>query len=198
MASPTAESVRSPLDSVFHILPQGHDKPLKQAFYNTAATLFILVACSAAVAVYYILEAFLRPLLWAVLCGTFLHPFKNKLSSVIRGWLKGLRESGTPLFVGTLLIPVQVVDYTSESIGSFLVKHYKALLGLACGLVSLYFLYYFGLLLHIFNIVRGVFSVVYDILGIFSALWVCMNFLPFQIKYIYVNMVKALALEFLQ
>jgi hypothetical protein len=173
MASPTAESVRSPLDSVFHILPQGHDKPLKQAFYNTAATLFILVVCCAAVAVYYILEAFLRPLLWAVLCGTFLHPFKNKLSSIIRGWLKSLRESGTPLVVGTLLIPVQVVDYSSETIGSFLVKHYKAILALAFVLPGLYCLYHFGLLLHIFNIVKGTFSLVYDILGCFSALWVC-------------------------
>lgn len=104
MASPSLEY----FNSVFQYVPQGHEKALKQAFYNTAANIFILFACAALIAVYFILNPFLRPLCWAVLCGTFLYPFKRSLTNVLKKWLNGLRTSDTPFAVGLVILPVQV------------------------------------------------------------------------------------------
>ena len=143
MASPTLEYLRSPFENFYHILPQGHDKALKQAFYNTGATLFVVLVCCASVAVYYILEAFLRPLLWAILCGTFLHPFKNTLTSLIRRWLKHQRNSGTPLLVGGCLIPLTVLNGLTDSVGSLLWGNLKLVLSATVGLPLVYTFYYF-------------------------------------------------------
>ena len=172
MASPSVDQLRSPFENVFQILPQGHDKALKQAFYNTAATLFVVVVCCAAVAVYYILEHFLGPLLWAVLCGTFLYPFKNKLTSVVRAWLQSLTASGTPLIVGTILLPIQVLDKASSKFGSFVWDNIYLVLG-ACGaLPFLYLIFYLWPIGEILQFFYTTFLVTYEALGYFSAVWV--------------------------
>ncbi|KAK3104725.1 hypothetical protein FSP39_008694 [Pinctada imbricata] len=130
-----ADSLRSPFNTVLHSLPQGHEKAFKQALYTTAANIFVLFAGAAAIAVYFILEAFLRPLLWAVLCGTFLYPFKRSLTSVLRSWLKGLHDSRTPFVIGIAMIPVNVVDNTYESLYSKVSSNVKILCGCAVSVI---------------------------------------------------------------
>ena len=172
MASPTAGSLRSPFENIAHILPEGHDKALKQAFYNTAASLFAVVVCGAAVAVYYILEAFLQPLLWAVLCGTFLYPFKNTLTTLVQRWLQSLRKSGTPILIGVFILPFQIINRLSDKLGDFLTAQWKVLLAAVLGLPALYLVYHFGPLQQILSIFMYIFYFLYDALGYFSAIWV--------------------------
>ncbi|XP_035657814.1 transmembrane protein 245-like isoform X1 [Branchiostoma floridae] len=169
---PGPSGVGSPLHSMLHFFPQGHEKPLKQAFYNTAANLFILFAIGAAVAVYFVLEAFLRPLLWAVLCGTFLYPFKYQITNFVQGWLQSLSDSDTPLAVGVAILPLTAVNYSANLLGGLFSRKWKLILGVAFGMPAVYFLYYFGPLEKMLHAVQGLVHAVYHMLGYFSAVWV--------------------------
>ncbi|GAB1600200.1 transmembrane protein 245-like isoform X1 [Argonauta hians] len=172
MASPSFEYFRSSFDNVFQILPQGHEKALKKALYNTAANFFVIFASLVVVAVYFVLQAFLRPLLWAVLCGTFLYPFKRTLTSVLRSWLQGLHESGTPFAAGVVLIPIKSVNDISEIISNTLIKHLKLIIVGAVGLPCLNLLYYFGPIDSIFSWIYNFFFFLYKIIQCFSSGWV--------------------------
>ncbi|XP_071788406.1 transmembrane protein 245-like isoform X2 [Asterias amurensis] len=173
MASTSGEGsdLRSPFDSVLTtFLPQGHEKALKQAFYNAATVLFIVLFCGAAVAVYFVLEIFLKPLLWAVLCGTALYPFKYTLTSYVSGWLQGLESSGTPLVVGTIAIPLSLLNFASEQLGRLISHRFTLLMAVSFGLPFSYLAY--QCLDYVVTFMLGVFYVLYEGLGYFSTLWV--------------------------
>ncbi|OAF65096.1 hypothetical protein A3Q56_07174 [Intoshia linei] len=53
---------------------------VKHAFYNALALLITSIFCFIVYGVYHVLEIFMRPLLWAILFGTILHPIKSNLT----------------------------------------------------------------------------------------------------------------------
>lgn len=172
MASPSFEYFRSSFDNVFQILPQGHEKALKKALYNTAANFFVIFASLVVVAGYFVLQAFLRPLLWAVLCGTFLYPFKRTLTSGLRSWLQGLDQSGTPFAAGLVLLPLKSVHDVSEMVSATLKNHLKLILVGTVGLPFLNLLYYFGLIDSIFSWIYSFFVFLYAALDYFNSVWI--------------------------
>lgn len=175
MTSPSSlsrEFLRSQFGSVLQSLPAGHDKPLKQAFYSTAATLFVVLACCAAVAVYHILLPFIRPLLWALLCGTVLFPLKYRLVTASRRWLGGLRASGTPLVVGTVFLPVVMVDSAVTNAVAAIQCYIVPLAIVGVLLPAVYFLLFVLLGQACLDAVLGIFSFVDSIVGCFRAFWV--------------------------
>ncbi|RUS83505.1 hypothetical protein EGW08_008755, partial [Elysia chlorotica] len=130
--------------SMWQLVPQGHEKHLKQAFYNTLANVFIVFTAAAAIGVYYILAPFVQPLYWAVLCGTFLYPFKWRLTNVLRCWLTGLQKSGTPFAVGLVILPAQISNNVATAMTETIWNYRKALSVFVIGLPVTYFLYYFA------------------------------------------------------
>lgn len=127
--------LRSPfVERVISLLPRGHEEAMKQAFYNVAAICLFLVMGSAAMAVYFILQPFVKPLLWAVLVGSVIYPLKRKSTIVACNWLTNLQEDDTMLIFGLLAVPFRLLNRGTELLGTALFNHLKLFFFLCCGL----------------------------------------------------------------
>ncbi|XP_071825219.1 transmembrane protein 245-like [Apostichopus japonicus] len=177
MATLPGAELRSPLDSVLTIVPQNHEKALRQAFYNALSFVLLGLVLVAVVSVYYVLEIFLRPLVWATLIGIVLYPFKYTLSSTIKGWLGGLEDSATPLAVGAVTMPLSLLNFFSEKLGSLVTSYWRIFLRIALGLVLAYF--GFWLLYYLFPGIKWGGITLYSTLNMFGSLWTWTIFIAY-------------------
>lgn len=151
------------LNNIF--TPQGHESAMKQALYNTLAFVFVLVFAAAGVALYFILEPFLQPLLWALLFGSVLYPFKHSLSQLLREWLQNVQA---PLVVAVATSPVTVLDSISHSLITLIIKYLKLLLAIAGIMCVLYFLP-LAWFMRVLNVLNVAYGLVARLLGLLSS-----------------------------
>lgn len=137
---------KSPLESIFSViggLPQGHDKPVKHAVYNALALLLLFICCAAGYAVYMILEPFIKPLIWALLVGSALHPLKRSLRYRFQTWFESLEATNTPVILGLILLPLNITNDLSQFIGDQLWTRLKLIIAGCITLLVLPLIYYY-------------------------------------------------------
>ncbi|CAH0550108.1 unnamed protein product [Brassicogethes aeneus] len=137
---------RSPLEGLFGIigaLPQGHDKPVKHALYNAVALFLLFLSCAAGWALFIILEPFIKPLMWALLVGSALHPLKHSLRVTFQSWFESLEEKKTPVVLGILLLPANFVNNLSEFIGDNIWKRLRLIVVVCVLIPVIHVIYYY-------------------------------------------------------
>ncbi|XP_071451759.1 transmembrane protein 245 [Hetaerina americana] len=169
-STPFGMDLRSPFDSVLNFIPQGHEKALKHALYNAIAICLMFICVTGIVALFYILEPFIKPLLWAVLCGSVLYPFKQALANIITMWLQELNRCSTPLAFGLVLAPIQIMDAASEWVLCAALFRLKPILGLLFSVI---------IVLAVYNYTPGfiIWTAQSFVLGLFALVESIVNFL---------------------
>ncbi len=147
-----------------------------QACYNAAALLFLFVTGCILVAVYWVMKPFLHSLLWAVLVGMVLHPFKHVSTSGITYWLKNVRKSGVPLSLAAVFTPLVFFNFLSHKLEHIVLKSWKAITGISLGIVVLLVMYMFSLPIHIarmMGVALRFFDVIESLLAVPFYILVC-------------------------
>lgn len=108
---------------------QSNEKIYKQAFYNVIGSFLLVVFSVASWGVFMILEPFLKPLLWALLCGSVLHPFKYRISKKLHNWIDFLdKPSIIHLFTDGICLPAYVFNTVTDSSAKFISNHVYGIL----------------------------------------------------------------------
>lgn len=121
------------MDNLFNMLSgfsAGHEKALKQGIYNAVALFLLCLVSAAGYGLYIIMSPFIKPLIWALLCGSVLFPFKYSLATTVQSWFAQVEASQSPLIVNVSLLPVHIFDNISENLGSFLWTRVKYIVGI--------------------------------------------------------------------
>ncbi len=122
-----------------------------QACYNAIAFVFVFISGCVLVSVYYVLGPFLQPLMWAVLVGMVLHPFKHMSSSEITQWLQFICKSGMPLSLGAVFTPLFLFNWVSLKLEKIVLGSWKMITGLALGVLSLLLMYILDMPLYVYK-----------------------------------------------
>ncbi len=157
-------------DRLKKIVPKGDLEAFKTAVFNTGLFVFVGICLTGAFAVYKLMYAFLKPMMWAVLVGTVIFPFKRTVTEAIRGWLRGLRESGTPLALGVLFLPLSWLDSLGECIWKTVTS--QTVFYVIGGYVGLKFLTYERAFIALLRILSTLYSYLNVLILIFSKTWV--------------------------
>ena len=142
--SPIASFMRAGSQDSSILLKRKHDDAWMQAVYNSLALVYVLIIGLVLVAVYYVLEPFLHALLWAVLVGMVLHPFKHACTSKITESLQYAQKHHLPLTLTLLLTPFSLVNWLAVSLEEFVKLYWKTITFIVASEVLVLSVYWLG------------------------------------------------------
>lgn len=110
-------------------VPDTPDSPVEdiwlQAVYNAVVFSMVGVFLCILLAVYLILEPFLHPILWAVLTGAFLFPFKHAGTTRIEAWLMYIDINHIPLVASVFVSPIYSLHHIIVKIEQVILCYWK-------------------------------------------------------------------------
>lgn len=118
----TPNYARESITSAWHTLKSlnfSQGREIKGTIYNIGA----VAGVSTVVAFVFVLLPFLKPLLWALLIGAVVYPFKRKMSFSIKNWFDGLERTDGNLFLNIAIAPVHSLESLGQFLGNFLRNH---------------------------------------------------------------------------
>lgn len=112
--------------STLKLAPKRDQQVFRTALIHSAASLFVFVCGACAVLVFCILQPFIHSILWAILVGAFLFPSKSRCTTLALRYLQQLEADSHLLTYGlAVLLPLQIVDTTIESVGPLCIRSWK-------------------------------------------------------------------------
>ncbi|CAP29333.2 Protein CBG09778 [Caenorhabditis briggsae] len=108
---------------------------LQFAFYNVLLFVLLGVALCGLFALYNMMYMFLSPMLWAVLVGTVLFPFKKKVTDIVQNllldWLRHLQDTNQTLAKAVITLPFTGFKKVSDTIYKTFASPNGAIIALA-------------------------------------------------------------------
>jgi len=142
----------SVLETVTTMVPIAHKKALTQALYTAGTIATFLIFGIISYYTYDVLKVFIKPLLWALLCGSFLFPVKYRLHKYTELHLKRFQEENKSMITEVICSPFYALFSYSELIGSNFINHYQMILFSFSILAVVKILYHFELISNFFGV----------------------------------------------
>ena len=114
-------------DVITNLIPV-HEKGIRIGFYNSISLIFLLFVSIVIYYCYWVLKPFLQPLVWAILCGSALHPFKRKLLLCSGKWISDVKSERKSIILTTFVSPLLMARCFIDWIIDFFLKYWKFIL----------------------------------------------------------------------
>lgn len=113
------------------------DQALLSAIYNTAAIGLLVVCVGLCALLYVVLQAFVRPILWALLTSACLFSIKRFLTDVARRRLVEIERNRSMLAFEMAVLPLKMADACVDWIWALIKRRYRNFLVLSLAVVVL-------------------------------------------------------------